>query len=183
MKGSGLAVVLLAGACAARAPGAADQAGIEDNWRTLRAEHRVALELVLPDGRHERRQLRGVIAVERPDRFRLRALGPAGITLFDLLSVHGRVTVKEVIRGASTELQPILESVAGDLQAAYDLEPRPADRTVRVKNGALVVQDRGRSVIRTLTRIDVQNRAHGYRVQVEVTHSERNVALDPELFR
>jgi hypothetical protein len=172
----------LTGACASQPP-AGRVAGGPAGWQTLRAEHRVGLELSLADGRVERRQLRGVIAVQRPDRFRLRALGPAGITLFDLLSVHGRMMVKEVIRGASAELAPILESIAGDLHAAYDLEPRPADRTVRLKGEMLVVRDRIRTVVSTPTAIDVQNRAHRYRVHVDVTHSERDLALDTELFR
>ena len=73
-------------------------AAIDGGWQTLRAEHRVTVEVTLDDGKRERRSLRGVVAVQQPDRIRLRALGPGGITLFDLLSVGGRVKVLESVR-------------------------------------------------------------------------------------
>ena len=82
--------------------------------------------------------LRGVIVVERPGRFRLRALGPGGITLFDLLSVDGRTTVVQSLRDPEGELfSRLLGSIAGDLASAYDLRSRPSEgeatatRTVR----------------------------------------------------
>src|SRR6185503_9814626 len=36
---------------------------LEPGWHTLRAEHRVTVEVSLPNGKHEKRSLRGVIAI------------------------------------------------------------------------------------------------------------------------
>ncbi|MCU1281583.1 MAG: glycosyltransferase [bacterium] len=71
----------------------ADLLPASDRWHTMRAEHRVTVE-----ASGQKRTLRGLIAVERPDRFRLRALGPGGITLFDVVSVGGEVRIIESIK-------------------------------------------------------------------------------------
>jgi hypothetical protein len=142
---------------------------------------------------HEHRTLRGAIAVERPDRFRLRALGPGGLTLFDLVWVAGRVHVIEALRDPrSSTLGAVIESMAGDLSAAYQLEPAAAGRTVETTAGAVLVREPARTVrlfaYRAIgghavpTRIEVDNRALGYTVGVEVTELELDVALDPALF-
>lgn len=162
-------------------------------WHTLKAEHRVTVEVALPDGKKERRELRGVIAVERPDRFRLRALGPGGITLFDLLSVAGRVEVLQAIRDPrSSALGPIISALAGDLQAAFRLAPAPAGRSVAIEKGAVVVREPDRTVRLSrfsrvngqaiATRIEVDNRARRYTVQVEVSQPTVDEPLDPALF-
>src|SRR5689334_15838596 len=57
---------------------------VEDaRWNTMRAVHHVHIDAAKGDGR-EQIDVRGMIAVERPDRFRLQAFGPGGIVLFDL---------------------------------------------------------------------------------------------------
>jgi hypothetical protein len=173
--------VLLLGACAHAHTPATQPTGA--SWRTLRAEHQVAIDVTLASGAHERRTLRGLIAVERPDRFRLRALGPGGITLFELLSVAGRVSVLRALRDPSSPtLSRILESLAGDLGAAYDLEPRPAGRAIEHNGDAMVVREPGRTVRVTPEAIEIDNPANQYRVNVRVTSVETDVALDPAMF-
>jgi hypothetical protein len=147
-------------------------------WNTMRAEHRVTV-----DAGGQRRTLRGLIAVQRPDRFRLRALGPAGLTLFDVVSVGGEVRVLSAIKdpGASA-LGKIVPSMAADLQAAYDLEPRPAGRTVEHAGGTTVIREPGRVVRETPSRIDIDDSGGGYKVRVDVIHVDKDVALDPALW-
>jgi hypothetical protein len=136
-------------------------------WKTLQAQQRVTVDVTLPDGRHDRRTLRAVIAIQRPDRFRLRALGPGGITLFDLVAVAGRVKVLEAIRDSSS-LGEIIQSMTGDLQTAYRLTPRPPDGEREVK--------------RAPGRIEIENRARHYHVTVESSDERRDEPLDPALF-
>lgn len=162
-------------------------------WHTLRAEHRVSVTVTLQGGKQERRELRGVIAVEEPDRFRLRALGPGGITLFDLLSIAGHTEVLRAIRDPrSSALGPIIDALAGDLQAAYRLAPAPPGRRVTIEKGRVVVREPGRTVTLSgfvrvggkpvATRIDVDNQARGYTVHVEVSQLAVDEPLDPALF-
>jgi hypothetical protein len=111
-------------------------------WRTLRSEHLVTVETG-----GERRILRGVIAVERPGRFRLRALGPGGVTLFDLLYRDGATDVIHSLRDPRGEtFARILASIASDLAAAYDLAPRAPGRTVRLDGADVLVEEPGRKV-------------------------------------
>lgn len=165
----------------------------EMSWKTLRAEHRVTIDVQLDDGKHDRRSLRGAIAVERPDRFRLRALGPGGITLFDVVSVGGHVKVLQAIRDPSASaLGEVIQSMAGDLQASFLLEPVPPGRKVAVEGDALVVQDGERTVRLSAwqlvggkpvaTRIAIENRARHYAVDVGASEIEVDSALDPALF-
>ncbi|MSP63865.1 MAG: hypothetical protein EXR72_26670 [Myxococcales bacterium] len=172
---------------------AADPA-LDGEWRTMRAEHRVTIDAAKPGGR-EQRTLRGVIAVARPDRFRLRALGPGGITLFDLLYLAGEVKVVQSLRDPAqgTVLGEILRSMVGDLAAAYGLAPAPPERAARVEGGTRIVVEPGREVrlsnFRAIggkaaaERIAIDNRARDYRVTVEVTGATLDEPLDPELFR
>jgi hypothetical protein len=191
-----LALALALAGCAAKLPAPAGPSGAATasaGWKTLRAEHRVALDVTLDGGKHERRTLRGVIAVERPDRFRLRALGPGGITLFDVLSVGGQVKVLESIRDPqSSALGAVVQSMAGDLQAAFQLEPAPAARQVSTEGDSVVVREpertvrlsrfrevNGRSVP---TRIDIDDVARHYAVGVDATGIELDTTLDPALW-
>ena len=181
-----LAAALAVAGCAhgpsLEAHGAATALPAGGAWRTLRAEHHVRLEVQTPSG-PQTRQLRGLIAVARPDRFRLRALGPGGITLFDIVSVGGRVRVLQSIKDPhDSSLGPILESMAADLHAAYDLEPRPADRHVERAGDETVVREPGRTVRETPSRIDIADSALGYRVHVDVTAVDQDVTLDPEMW-
>ena len=124
----------------------------------MRAEHKVTVE-----AGGQKRTMRGLIAVQRPDRFRLRALGPAGLTLFDVISVGGEVQVVESIKDPNASaLGKILPSMAGDLQAAYDLEPRPAERTVAHEGDETV---------------DARERAHGARDGGAHRHRQRDRRL------
>ena len=92
-------------------------------WGTMRAVHRVSIDAAKGDGR-EQVSVRGMVAVERPDRFRLQAIGPGGITLFDLIKVGGDVKVVQSMAGADSSLQQkVLLSIGADLSAMYDLEP------------------------------------------------------------
>jgi hypothetical protein len=163
-------------------------------WKTMRAEHKVQLDVTLESGKHDRRQLRGIIAVERPDRFRLRAMGPAGITLFDLLDVAGEVKVLQSIKDPqASALGAIVQSLAGDLSAAYDLQPPPPGRATTVESDAITVREPDRTV-RASKFVDVggkavpmhfeiENRAHHYSVAVDASGVELDQTLDPALWK
>ncbi|MGZ3425191.1 MAG: glycosyltransferase [Polyangia bacterium] len=170
--------LFVAASCAHVKPPTAELLPASEAWHTMRAEHRVTVE-----AGGQTRTLRGLIAVERPDRFRLRALGPGGITLFDIVSVAGEVRVIESIKDPNASaLGKILPSMAGDLQAAYDLVPRPADRKVERGGDETVVREAGRVVRETAARIDIDNAAGAYKVHVEVASVDKDVTLDPALW-
>ena len=99
-------------------------------------------------------------------------------------SVGGRCACIEAIKDPNASaLGKILPSMAGDLQAAYDLTPRPAERTVDAagrRDGH--PRERDGSVRETPARIDIDNTAGGYKVHVDVASVERDVALDPALW-
>ncbi|HXU70882.1 MAG TPA: glycosyltransferase [Polyangia bacterium] len=173
------ALLLFVASCAhAPAPIANEALAASTAWKTMRAEHKVTIE-----AGGQKRTIRALIAVERPDRFRLRALGPAGLTLFDVVDVGGNVKVIESIKDPNAgALAKILPSMAGDLQAAFDLQPRPTDRTVAQEGGATVVREPGRVVRETPQALDIDNQAGAYKVHVDVASVERDVALDPALW-
>ena len=157
-------------------------------WRTLTASHRVRVRVV-HDGRSDERTLRGAVAIERPARLRLRALGPAGLTLFDLVVRDGRPTVVAALRGADAgPLHDVALSLAADLACAYALAPSPPDRGIRTEGDAVVVEEPGRRV--RLSRFAgspaVWRRAEiasgNYTVEVDVDSVEVDPALDPALF-
>jgi hypothetical protein len=163
--------------------GSAPVMPVTQSWHSMRAEHKVSLDVKLASGEHDKRELRGLIAVERPDRFRLRALGPGGITLFDIVDVNGQVRVLQSIRDPnSSSLQAVIESLAGDLQAAYDLMPRPADRSVGKVGKEVIVQENGRTIRETPHYIDIENKNGNYKVHVDVGSVEKDVKLDPTLW-
>jgi hypothetical protein len=156
----------------------------------MRAEHRVALDVTRADGTHDLRKLRGALAAERSEgagKFRLRALGPGGITLFDLLYVDGRVKVMEAIKDTSS-MKTIVESMAGDLSTALLF----SKHQTLSEGGALVVSDEDRTVRLSKfvqisghavpLRFDIDNRKLHYRVGVDVSELELDVPLDPALF-
>lgn len=189
-----LLLLLLVG-CAAVQKGPEVAPTLEEGWHTQRAVHHVHLEVELDGGRREQRSLTGAIAIRKPDRFRLRALGPAGISLFDLLYVRGRVSVLQSIKDATKgPLGEIAQSLGGDLALAYGLEPVPSDRQVATdsKKIELTIRRRQRQVdlsrfrrvggATVPTHLEIRNRERRYRVEVEVSDVELDVALDPELF-
>ena len=166
---------------------------VDGGWRTLRAEHHVSVDARGEKG-HEQHALRGLIAVERPDRFRLRALGPGGITLFDLLYLHGEVRVIQSLRDPTRGiLGKIIESMAGDLAAAFALAPAPIGRSARIEGRAVIIEEPGRTVrledFRVFAgksvplRITVENRALDYRVTVSASDVTVDEPLDPALFK
>jgi hypothetical protein len=171
-------LLFLLASCAHAPPPAPADLPASTAWHTMRAEHKVTIE-----AGGQKRTLRGLIAVERPDRFRLRALGPAGITLFDVVSVGGNVHVVESIKDPNAgALAKILPSMAGDLQAAYDLTPRPSERTVAHDGGDTVIRENGRVVRENARSIDIDNAANQYKVHVDVSSVEKDVTLDPALW-
>lgn len=196
MRASILCAVLGLCACARPLPAprtAASVALVEDPaWQTLSAQHRVTVTVDRGEGKRETRSLRGLIAVKRPDRLRLRALGPAGITLFDLLVKQGQPKVLSSIRGpesaAGRGLDEVIRSLAGDLACAYALEPSPPGRRFRLEGDAVLVEEPGRRV-----RLSdfagtppvwrkAEITAGRYSVAVEVGEVEVDAALDPALF-
>ena len=168
---------------------------LDGGWHTLRAEHRVHISTLARGGAApDERDMTAVVAVARPDRFRLRILGPGGITLVDVLSIAGTVDVISSMKdvGAGSTLATLLASVAGDLQAAFDLTPRPAGRRVTVESAALVVSEPGRVVhledfravgMRSYpARITVDNTRAGYRAIISAPSTTLDEELDPALF-
>ncbi len=172
------ALVLMLASCAHAPPPAPADLPASTAWKTMRAEHKVTVE-----AGGQKRTLRGLIAVARPDRFRLRALGPAGLTLFDIVDVGGDVRVIEAIKDPNASaLGKILPSMAGDLSAAYDLQPRPPERTVTRQDGATIIRENGRTIRETPQAIDIDNRAGAYKVHVDVASVDKDVALDPQMW-
>jgi outer membrane lipoprotein-sorting protein len=185
--------LVLAGCAHAPKPAPGVAPTIDGGWKNLRAEHRVTVDVTLDGGKHEQRKLRGAIAVERPGRFRLRALGPGGIALFDLLYKDGKVKVLQAIKDpASSALGPVIEALAGDLQASFNLEPAPEDRTLTIEKDHVIVREKDRTVKLSSfasiqgravpLRIEVDNRARHYQVTVDASDVEVDTALDPALF-
>ena len=180
-------------------PAPALVAGTWGSWRTLRAEHHVTVEAHVSESGGERvdkRSLRGAIAVERPGRLRLRALGPGGITLFDILIADGKAEVIEAVRDPSSgTFSRLLASISGDLAAAFDLAPRPDSRRVSVEGNTVLVEEAGRTARLAdfhrvggglaPSRIVIDSRPAGgapYHVEIEATHTTLDEPLDPALF-
>lgn len=162
------------------------------SWSTLSAEHRVTVTVPLAGGKRDVRTLRGLIAVARPDRFRLRALGPAGISLFDLLFKGGRPIIVSAIRkpsdGAGGQaLADITESLAADLACAYALDPAH-ERTLRLDGDRVVIEEPGRTVRLSRFAGERPTWHHAeidtdrYHVRVDVTQVEIEPTLDPALW-
>ena len=117
-------------------------------WGTMRAVHHVHIDASIGDGR-EQNDVRGMVAVERPDRFRLQAFGPGGIQLFDIIKVGGEIKVVKSLTSAGSSLQQkVLLSIGADLSAAYDLEPRLPSRVknLGLKEGELRIVETERTV-------------------------------------
>ena len=137
-----------------------------------------------------------MVAVERPDRFRLQAIGPGGITLFDLIKVGGDVKVVQSMAGADSSLQQkVLLSIGADLSAMYDLEPvHPSHKKyVDLKVGELRIVENERTIRAQQfkevqgqslpTHIDIDNTALNYKVSIDVEQATLDDKLDPALFR
>ncbi len=134
-----------------------------DAYRTLKAVHRVALEITIDHRRSEKRTFRGVLAIQRPDRFRLQILGPMGVKLIDLLYNGGKAQLiylaKELSK--SSRLPMIMDRVAEDIGVIYRLDPEfRADMLIMEESVSLasgraplytVKELLGETVVRTMT--------------------------------
>lgn len=158
----------------------------------MRAEQRVKVKVRNAES-DETRSFLALLGIERPQRFRLRALGPGSVTLFDILYVAGDVQVVSALRDPKEgKLADLLRSVAGDLAAAYDLAPVPEERTRALEDGAVVVREPGRTTRLSefkvqagkvyATRIDIDNSARAYQVEVRTMATELDVSFDAELW-
>jgi hypothetical protein len=176
-----LALLLAVGCAHAPKPGAEPTLLPADpSWHSLRSEQKVTIEV---GGKS--RSVRALVAVERPGRVRLVAMGPAGITLFDLYADGGQVHIVRALQDANDpQLGRIVKSMIGDLQAAYDLEPRPPERRVESQAGGAVVTQPGVTVHETARRIDIDDRTldKPVKVRVDVLSVDRDAALDPALW-
>ena len=199
--------LLVAGCCpSARTPAAlpsraASRADLQraarevDGFRRLREQHDVVLELSVGNG-VRRERATGLLAVERPGKLRLVALGPAGVKLFDLRVVRDRVEVLAVIGSAAQRdrLRAVLQIVARDLQALYRIGPfRIGGRlepSLWADQRGVVASARVDGLSMRYARYDaagklrrprwMQMRREGRYV---VTISVRRVEVDPELDR
>lgn len=175
--------------------GPAVQPVAEARWSTMRAVHRVHIDAAKGDGR-DQIDVRGMIAIERPDRFRLQAYGPGGILLFDIVKVGGDIQVVQGIRGADTSLQQkVLLSIGADLAAAYDLEPTLPSRQklLGLKEGELRIVETERTIRAqhfkevqgqsVPTHLQIDNEALSYKVTIDVESATLDDKLDPGLFR
>ncbi|HEY3355387.1 MAG TPA: hypothetical protein VGQ83_19210 [Polyangia bacterium] len=148
-------------------------------WRTMRAEHVTTVTARTRDGHTTSRRVRGVVAAARPDRLRLRALGPAGITLFDLVDRDGRCAVLGAAPGADARpggvLDQVLHALCDDLRAAYRLAP---GGRARITYGDW--RPTGRSV--EPYHIAIDDPAAGFRAEITVVRLTLDEELDPALF-
>ncbi len=163
-------------------------------WHTMSAQHHVIVTVTLANGQHETRSLRGLVGVAQPDKLRLRALGPAGITLFDLLLRAGtKPQILSSIRGpedgpSGQALAEVITSLAADLACAYDLQPRPPERHVSVEGDAVVVEEPGRRVRlsrftgRPATWRRAEIKTPKYLVEVEVNEVVIDPAFEQSIF-
>jgi hypothetical protein len=164
-------------------------------WNTMRAVHHVHIDYPRGDGRGQL-TVRGLIAVERPDRFRLQAFGPGNMTLFDLIKVGGDIKVVQGMPGTDNQLeQKILLSIGADLAAAFDLEPRLPSRQkiLGLKEGELRIVETERTIRAQQfkeiqgqsvpTHVIIDNTALGYNVTIDVESASLDEKLDPALFR
>lgn len=108
---------------------------------TLRAVHAVALEIE----KKTTLRLNGFLAVQYPDRFRLRATAFGGVTLFDLLHVAGKTEVLAVhpdvaSKGPTALLWPQL---GRDLALALGLEPLPPYDAMEAAGGRWILRAPG----------------------------------------
>jgi hypothetical protein len=161
-------------------------------WRTLTEEHRAQITFA-KGAASEKRSLRGLIAVGRPDKLRLRALGPGGILLFDVRAVAGKIEVLYALKDpTSSVLGTVLQSMVADLEAAYDLAPRPAERKSRLLAERVVIEEPGRKVEllefvevnhhALPRRILMHNLAQSYEVEVRISQSHVDDPLEPGTF-
>ena len=133
------------------------------SYAQMKTVHAVTLVITPNEDREEKRFLRGVLAVRRPDLFRLVVLGPGGIKLMDILYGGGRHKVLHLAPGLgkSSLLPGIVASLCADIRAIYNLTPAPpSDRRVVEETVAVasrraplfdIKEYRGVDIVRRLT--------------------------------
>ena len=150
-------------------------------WRTLSAEHNTLVSVRLQDGSTRHQRVRGILALERPDRLRLRVLGPASVTLFDLLASQGKCSVVSWPYGTApaqgSPASQILRALCHDLLAAYGLGPKPSPATT-------ITYGDWRRVFGSLEpfRVRLENKAHGYSADIRVVRLAVDPNLPPDVF-
>src|SRR5262249_9220579 len=83
-------------------------------WHSMRAQHRVMLHRGA-DGR----KFRGLFLARRDDgRFRVRALGPGDVTVFDIVGDPNGCRVLEGPQSSNTD---VIKNLCNDLRSAYHL--------------------------------------------------------------
>ena len=186
-----IGVAMLPG-CASQQPNLpATAPTIETGWRTMQAEHRVVVDFATADGKREKKALRGAIAIERPGKLRLAALGPGGIRLFDLLVINSQVTILYSFRAmAGSTFGAAIQSMAADLGAAYFLAPAASDRTIEKDATSVTIKENGHTVHLSRfvaarghavpTRIEAETER--YHFVVDVVSIEIDKTLSPQLF-
>jgi hypothetical protein len=153
-------------------------------WRTMRAEQSTLVTARTRDGAPAVRRVRGLLAAARPDRLRLTAVGPAGITLFDLVASGGRCAGRAA--GTSGAARPartssgrsvdeVLGALCADLRAAYRLGPA---------TGARITYGDWRPVGRSVEphRLLIEDPGAGFSADVTVVRLTLDDELDGALF-
>jgi hypothetical protein len=173
---------LLVAACGPRAmlPAAGPPKGAFA-WRTMRSEHSTTVTAQTREGARRTQHIRGLVAASRPDRLRLRALGPGGVTLFDLVARDGRCLVVSSSLASARRPQgradEVLGSLCQDLRAVYRLAPQPGAGTrISFADWRAI----GSSV--EPFRIVIEDSAAGFTADITVERTTLDEALDPALF-
>lgn len=186
-------LLALAGGCGHATLGPKAAATPNSAWQRLQSEHQVTVDFTTKDDKHEVKRLRGAIAIERPGKLRLAALGPGGLRLFDLLLNDGQVSVLYAFRAMEgSAFATALQSMAQDLAAAYQLLPAPDGRKVALDGDRVRITEPGRTIVLSRfvtvagqalpTRIDAEATAARYRFSVDVVGITVDPTLDPQLF-
>ncbi len=141
----------------------------EQTWKTMSVQHVAELTVVVEPGKVERRKMRALLAIERPGKFRMRALGPGGLTLFELVMNGADATVKNAIRDPKgTVLDKVTQSLITDLVAIYRLEPFYESHSNDLAGKEAIYQATGRK-IRLGRFVRVGGHAIATRIAIEVT--------------
>jgi hypothetical protein len=147
------------------------------DWTSERAEHLVSIAIDTASGNAMRRgpAFYGLIEVTRPGRVRLRAFSYGVHTpFFEFVDDRGWLDVVyaapsfgRTAFGAPTP--ELLALIAGDLSAAYGLDPAPPDRVIERSDEEVTVRETSRVV--RLSRFQIVQ-GHSIPTQVDIDHPE-----------
>jgi len=115
-----------------------------DGYKTLTSVHRVEAEIAQSQSPTKKYGFKGIIAIQRPDRFRLRVLGPMDVKFLDLVYLQGKVQIihfSEQIQKQS-KLLDIFEGIADDIKAIYRLDPHPTILKTKIEDGVAFQENR-----------------------------------------